>query len=101
VCKVRAARLAEMDRARVALDVSSGRARTAFAASRARAIERLRMAGVPMWTAEPLVDEWLRSTEMLPDFVAAPDYWDVAYQFAVEEYRRRAEAAGRNRRTTG
>ncbi len=39
-------------------------------------------------TAEPLVDEWLRSTEMLADFRKAPDFWNVAFQFALEEYRR-------------
>jgi hypothetical protein len=61
-------------------------------AARERVIERLVQAGVQRATGEPLVDEWLRSTEMLPDFVAAPDYWHLAYQFAEDEYRRRGRA---------
>jgi len=55
-------------------------------------IDRLVRASMPSGTAEPLVDEWLRSTEMLVDFRAAPDFWHLAYQFAVEEYHRRSTA---------
>jgi hypothetical protein len=56
-------------------------------------IDRLVHAGMPSRTAEPLVDEWLRSTEMLVDFRAAPDFWRLAYQFALEEYHRRRTAS--------
>jgi hypothetical protein len=68
------------------------RARQGSAAARARVIEQLVRRGMPAGTAEPLVDEWLRSTEMLVDFRAAPDFWHLAYQFAVEEYGRRRTA---------
>src|SRR3954471_4582478 len=61
------------------------RARHGFAAARTRVVEQLVRAGMPSGTAEPLVDEWLRSTEMLADFRAAPDFWRLAYQFALEE----------------
>ena len=69
------------------------RARRGIAAARARVIDRLVHAGMPSRTAEPLVDEWLRSTEMLVDFRAAPDFWRLAYQFALEEYHRRRTAS--------
>ena len=68
------------------------RARRGFAAARTRVIDRLVHAGMPPATATPLVDEWLRSTEMLVDFRAAPDFWRLAYQFALEEYHRRRTA---------
>jgi hypothetical protein len=68
------------------------RARQGFAAARTRVVDRLVRNGMPSGTAEPLVDEWLRSTEMLADFRAAPDFWRLAYQFALEEYHRRRTA---------
>ena len=68
------------------------RARQGFAAARTGVVERLVRNGMPSGTAEPLVDEWLRSTEMLMDFRAAPDFWHLAYQFAQEEYHRRRTA---------
>lgn len=67
------------------------RARAAFAMARELVIARLSRAGIPQMTGEALVDEWLRSTSMLPDFLAAPDYWDVAFRFATDEYRRRRQ----------
>ena len=36
-------------------------------------------------TADALIDEWARSTDMLPDFVAAPEYWQLEYGFALED----------------
>ncbi len=72
--------------------VARDRARRAIATARARVVERLVRDGMPSRTAEPLVDEWLRSTDMLVDFRAAPDFWHLAYQFALEEYRRRDTA---------
>lgn len=72
--------------------VARDRARQGFAAARVRVVERLARAGMPSATAEPLVDEWLRSTEMLADFRAAPDFWRLAFQFALEEYHRRRMA---------
>jgi hypothetical protein len=68
------------------------RAQQGFAAARTRVVERLVRSGMPAGTAGPLVDEWLRSTEMLADFRAAPDFWRLAYQFALEEYHRRRTA---------
>jgi hypothetical protein len=55
------------------------------------AIARLAGAGMPRASGEVLIDEWLRSTAMLPDFLAAPDYWEVAFRFATDEYRRRRQ----------
>ena len=83
---------AAMDRARVDPDIVADRARRAVGAARAHVIRQLVRAGIPPMTAEPLVDEWLRSTEMLRDFQAAPDFWHLAYQFALEEYHRRRTA---------
>jgi hypothetical protein len=64
------------------------RARRGFTAARTRVVQRLVRDGMPSRIAEPLVDEWLRSTAMLVDFRASPDFWSLAYQFALEEYRR-------------
>jgi hypothetical protein len=72
--------------------VARDRARRGFAAARTRVVERLVRNGMPSGNAEPLVDEWLRSTEMLTDFRAAPDFWSLAYQFVLEEYDRRRTA---------
>jgi hypothetical protein len=63
------------------------------AAARISVIDGLRRAGIPTATGELLVDEWLASTVMLLDFRAAPDFWQLAYEFAVDEYRRRAHRA--------
>jgi hypothetical protein len=81
-----------MYRVRADPDRSSDRARHAFSSARGRVVERLVGAGVERATGDALVDEWLRSTEMLSDFIAAPDYWQLAYRFALDEYRRRASA---------
>jgi hypothetical protein len=71
-------------------DLADG-SRAGLAVARDLVITRLARAGMPRPTGELLVDEWLRSTAMLPDFVAAPDYWDVAFRFATDEYRRRRQ----------
>ena len=68
-------------------------ARPSAAAARINVIDALRRAGIPTATGELLVDEWLASTEILHDFRAAPDYWQLAYEFAVDEYRRRSHRA--------
>jgi hypothetical protein len=65
----------------------------AAAAVRVKVIDRLRRAGIPTANGELLVDEWLASTEILHDFRAAPDFWQLAYEFAVDEYRRRSHRA--------
>jgi hypothetical protein len=75
-----------------AASATRDRPRQGFATARGRVIEQLVRNGMPPGTAEPLVDEWLRSTEMLKDFRAAPDFWHLAYQFALEEHRRRRTA---------
>ena len=81
-----------MHRSGIDPTVARDRARQGFDAARMRVVERLVRDGMPSGTAEPLVDEWLRSTEMLVDFRAAPDFWRLAYQFALEEHRRRRTA---------
>jgi hypothetical protein len=65
-------------------------AQHAMAAARERVIDRLDHAGIRRVIGALLVDEWLRSTQMLSDFQAAPDFWELAYRFATDEYRRRA-----------
>ena len=52
--------------------VARDRARRGFATARARVVERLVRDGMPSRTAEPLVEEWLWSTEMLVEDWAAP-----------------------------
>ena len=79
-----------MNQARLDRDSATDRARNGFAVARAQVIKQLAQAGLPPVAGETLVDEWLRSTQMLADFRAAPDYWSVAYRFAMDEYRRRA-----------
>jgi hypothetical protein len=78
-----------MYRARVDRGSESDRAQNAFAVARDRVIDRLTLTGMPRKIGESLVDEWLRSTDMLPDFQAAPDFWQLAYRFAADEYGRR------------
>jgi hypothetical protein len=88
-----------MYRPRALSEIGLDRPLEAMAAPRARVGERLVRTGMARPSAELLIDEWLRSTEMLTDFVAAPDYWHLAYQFAFEEYRRRAHGHTATMRT--
>jgi hypothetical protein len=78
-----------MYRARVFRAGESDRAQNLFAVARERVIDRLVVTGMPRAIGESLIDEWLRSTDMLTDFQAAPDFWQLAYRFATEEYSRR------------
>ena len=38
--------------------------------------------------AQYWIAAWVESTGELEDFRRAPDFWEVAYQFAIEENRR-------------
>ena len=81
------------------MDVPSARQATQRAHSRpdrrrSRAGDRAaRSVGVPRAAGESLIKEWLRSTEMLPDFRSAPDFSTVADDFALDAYRRERRPA--------
>jgi hypothetical protein len=59
-----------------------------FAARRATVIERLVRAGIARRHAEAWIAAWVQSTAGLNDFRAAADYWDLGFQYALEERRR-------------
>ena len=59
-----------------------------FAARRATAVERLVLAGIARRHAEAWIAAWVMSTAGLNDFRAAADYWDLGFQYAIEERRR-------------
>ena len=59
-----------------------------FLLRRAQAVDRLVRAGLTERQAQAWIAAWLASTDGLTDFRAAPDYWDLAVQYAIEERRR-------------
>jgi hypothetical protein len=59
-----------------------------FAARRAAVVERLVRAGIARRHAEAWIAAWVNSTAGLNDFRAAADYWDLGFQYALEERRR-------------
>jgi hypothetical protein len=61
---------------------------TPFWLGRARAFQRLIAAGLPSALAEGWMDAWDESTADLLDFRSASDFWEIGFQFALEEYRR-------------
>jgi hypothetical protein len=63
-----------------------------FVARRDDTIDRLIRVGMPRVSAEAWIDAWVASTADLPDFRRAPDFWDVGYQFALEEHGRSTAA---------
>jgi hypothetical protein len=65
-----------------------GHSDSSFAARRRAVIRRLVRAGMREELAEAWIETWDEMTDQLPDFRAASDYWDVAYQYAVEEHLR-------------
>ena len=58
-----------------------------FAARRATAVERLVLVVLDQHLAIE-VAAWVMSTAGLNDFRAAADYWDLGFQYAIEERRR-------------
>lgn len=62
--------------------------RHGFRAQRRETIQRLARAGIPLDLAVAWVQIWDRSTAVLPDFRAAPDFWSQGFRYALEEYRR-------------
>jgi hypothetical protein len=73
-------------------ETAPGRARqprpTPFWLGRARAYQRLIATGMPSLLAEGWMDAWDRSNADLADFRTAPDFWEIGFAFALEEYRR-------------
>ena len=59
-----------------------------FVARRTVTVERLVRAGVPRLHAEAWIAAWDESTAGLIDFRAAGDYWELGFQYAIEERRR-------------
>jgi hypothetical protein len=59
-----------------------------FAARRTATVERLVRAGIPLQFAQVWIAIWDESTAGLGDFRAASDYWELAFQYALEERRR-------------
>jgi hypothetical protein len=51
-------------------------------------VERLARAGLPRLHAEAWIAAWDESTAGLIDFRAANDYWELGFQYAIEERRR-------------
>ena len=59
-----------------------------FVARRTETVERLVRAGIPREFAQAWMAIWDESTAGLRDFRAASDYWELAFQYALEERRR-------------
>jgi len=59
-----------------------------FAARRIATVGRLVRAGMPRQLAERWIAAWEESTVWLTEFRAATDYWELGFQYAVEERRR-------------
>ena len=59
-----------------------------FAARRIATVGRLVSAGMPRPLAEGWIAAWEESTAWLTDFRAAGDYWELGFQYALEERRR-------------
>lgn len=64
------------------------RRRAGALTSRAATIERLIGSGMRAGLATAWIDTWDRSTVDLVDFRSAPDFWTLAYEYAIEEYQR-------------
>jgi hypothetical protein len=73
----------------------------AFATRRTVVIERLVRAGLPRLHAEAWVFAWEDSTSGLTDFRAAVDYWELGFQYAIEERRRGYRPPGLPKRPRG
>ena len=59
-----------------------------IAARRIATVGRLVNAGMPRPLAEGWIAAWEDSTAWLTDFRAAGDYWELGFQYALEERRR-------------
>jgi hypothetical protein len=59
-----------------------------FERGRSAALARLRRAGLSAAAAERWLLEWDVSTSDLEDFRPAGDFWDLGYQYVIEERRR-------------
>jgi hypothetical protein len=59
-----------------------------FLARRAAAVERLVLSGIARRHAEAWITAWVESTAGLTDFRAAADYWELGFEYAIEERRR-------------
>jgi hypothetical protein len=64
------------------------RAPSTFADRRERTVARLIRAEISRELAETWVHNWDVTTRGLVDFRGADDFWDLGFQYAVEEYRR-------------
>lgn len=59
----------------------------AFARRRAIALKRLTRLGMPEPKAEAWIHAWDETTADLVDFRRAPDFWQLGFEYALEEYR--------------
>lgn len=59
----------------------------AFARRRAIALKRLTRRGMPERKAEAWIHAWDVTTAGLVDFRRAPDFWQLGFEYALEEYR--------------
>ena len=59
----------------------------AFAIERGLTLTKLVRLGIPSTRAEAWVHAWDVMTAGLVDFRRASDFWELGYQYAVEEYR--------------
>lgn len=62
-------------------------AERAFAVGRARTLKRLLLCGIPEGKAKAWVDAWDVTTAGLVDFRRAPDFWQLGFEYALEESR--------------